>query len=124
MALCLLFIIRLKFQTMGMSQWIPVWPVTARLLTPRVSLFLEVLSPYTHPANSPLFTDNIDVIARISFLRVVRERSVSALSPWLADGHHHIHMTFSLFASLSPKCPFYTRRHSHIGLGPTLMTSL
>lgn len=33
-------------------------------------------------------------------LRAVREGSVSGLSPWLLDGHFHVHMALSPYAYL------------------------
>lgn len=112
MALCLLFIIRLNFQALGMSQRIPVCSKTARFLTPRVRLFLEVLVPSTHLTDSPLFTDNIDVIcviARVSFLRVVREICFSHPSLACRWSSPHSHAILPVCKSVSKMSLLYKK---------------
>lgn len=46
----------------------------------------------------------------------MREGSVLSPSPWLADGHSHVHMVYSLYASLSANTPFY-KDISPVGYG-------
>lgn len=58
--------------------------------------------------------------------RAVREGSVPGLSSWLGDGHllpASLHIIFPPCVSLGQISPF-SKDASHIGLGPTLMTSL
>lgn len=60
-------------------------------------------------------------VSRVGSLWRSNRRSCSNLSPLLIDGHHHVHLVFSLCIWLGPNFLFF---YGHcIGLGNTQMTS-
>ena len=58
------------------------------------------------------------------FLRAMRERSVPGLSPWLVDGHLHVHMAFSLYVYLCVQISSFYKDISHIELRPAYLNEL
>lgn len=56
-------------------------------------------------------------------LRAVRGRSAPGPSPWLVDGHLHLHMPFSLSACLHAQMSSLYKNSSCIELKPSLINS-
>ena len=51
------------------------------------------------------------------------KKSVLSLSPWLEDGHLHLHTVFLLNSCLCVQISLFHKHSSHIGLGTTPTTS-